>query len=268
MQKLKLLVAALIALLFFVLVFVASDYFKNDGEPEAQAPAGQTQGQAFSAVGNVIKDNPGLRPGVWYLLYEQPGSPAITQELELTGTTTCLKGGRVFNCSELAAGDRVSVEGTSSQGKVSVSRLSVEAAAVPAQRTINLYFYNQIQDRLLNGGQVGCSQEAILPVARTIALTNTPIQDSINLLIKGELTEAEKQRGFSTEFPNENFKLLGANLAGQVLTLEFTEVPGFTGGGACRVGLLAGQIIKTAKQFGTAEPITEVRFKPESLFQP
>lgn len=132
----------------------------------------------------------------------------------------------------------------------------------PKTREVKLYYFNQEK-----ADQVGdpCSPEAVIPVEREISVTQTPIQDTIRLLIKGELTSEEEQEGFSTEFPHPLFELKGANLEGQTLTLEFTEVSGFTTGGSCRVGLLATQIQKTAKQFSQVE---EVVFQPETLFQP
>lgn len=137
----------------------------------------------------------------------------------------------------------------------------------PTTRTVSLYYYNETRDKELaqNGEGVACSREAVLPVSREILHTNTPIQDTINELIKGEITSSETAQGFKTEFPHSDFRLLGANLKDGLLILEFTEVPGFTGGGSCRVTILANQIIKTAQQF---PEVSEVVLKPESLFQP
>ncbi len=125
---------------------------------------------------------------------------------------------------------------------------------------VSLFYYKQSEDEGL-----ACGPDAVLPVGREIESTLTPIKDTINLLIKGELTEEEKVQGFSTEFPNEDFKLLSINLKDGVLYLEFTEVPGFTTGGSCRISLLTNQIIKTAKQF---PGVNEVILLPESVFQP
>jgi len=47
--------------------------------------------------------------------------------------------------------------------------------------------------------------------------------------------------------------------------LKFTEVPGFTSGGSCRVGLLMEEILKTVKQFPQVKSIV---LEPESLFEP
>lgn len=123
--------------------------------------------------------------------------------------------------------------------------------------TVQLYYYNSLYDP-----QFDCTPDAVIPITRSIPFTPTPIQDTINLLLQGQILPSEK--GFSTEFPHPNFKLLSASLANGILTLKFTEVPGFTTGGACRTGLLRTQIIKTALQFSQ---VKQVIFSPE-VFQP
>lgn len=134
-----------------------------------------------------------------------------------------------------------------------------EEMEIPKSK-VQLYYYNQLEDK-----DIECGNKYVLPVEREIELTKTSIQDTINLLIKGEITEEEKEAGFVTEFPNSDFKLLSANLKDGVLSLEFTEVPGFTTGGSCRISILASQIIKTAEQFSG---VNEVILLPESIFQP
>lgn len=140
----------------------------------------------------------------------------------------------------------------------------LELEKAPATLKVKLFYYNEARDRELTG-TISCSPEAVLPVEREIPYTKTPIQDTIRLLLKGELTAQERASGFSTEFPHPEFELLGASLKGGVLTLKFADPAGFTSGGACRTGLLAAQIIKTAQQF---PGVREVRFEPETLFQP
>lgn len=125
---------------------------------------------------------------------------------------------------------------------------------------INLYYYNKLKDK-----DKTFADKFVLPVRREIPKTKTPIQDAIKLLIQGKLTWQEKSAGFATEFPNLDFKLKSARLKNGILYLQFTEVPGFTTGGAGRVGLLAAQIEKTAKQF---PQVRVVVFEPETLFQP
>ena len=69
-----------------------------------------------------------------------------------------------------------------------------------------------------------------------------------------------------TEFPNKDFTLLSSDLSSDgILTLQFSEVPGFTDGGSARILLLSNLIKKTALQF---PGVKEVVFAPETLFQP
>ena len=145
--------------------------------------------------------------------------------------------------------------------------LEMELSAVTGvQRTmeVNLYYYNELLDRLMNG-EVLCDTEAVIPVGRTIPNSQSSINDVIRLLIRGELTKAEEDLGFRTEFPGRELQFLGARLEDGVLYLKFSDPSGFTSGGSCRVNLLRAQIEKTALQF---EMVESVVFEPEDIFQP
>lgn len=131
-------------------------------------------------------------------------------------------------------------------------------------RKIQLYYYNQKRDQEI-AEYIPCDPEAVLLVSREIFLSQTPIQNTINLLLQGQVTQEEKEAGFSPMFPLEGVKLVGANLKDGVLTLEFEDPFSKTGGGSCRVRLLWAEVEKTAKQF---PEVKEVRFLPEELFQP
>ena len=131
-------------------------------------------------------------------------------------------------------------------------------------RQISLYYYNPENDKD-ESGNIMCSPAGLVAVEREVAVTQTPIQDAVNLLIKGELTDEEIAAGITTEFPLAGLELKGANLADGVLTLEFADPQNKTGGGSCRVGILRAQIEATAKQF---EGVGDARFIPEELFQP
>ncbi|MDD4409197.1 MAG: GerMN domain-containing protein [Candidatus Pacebacteria bacterium] len=126
--------------------------------------------------------------------------------------------------------------------------------------SVKLFYYNEKGDI-----ENTCNESHILPVIRKIDKTNTPIKDTINTLLKERLTEEEEKEGFRSEFPNDDFKLLSINLSEGKLILLFSEVPGFTSGGSCRVSILANQIRMTALQF---PEVKEVVIKPETLFQP
>lgn len=129
---------------------------------------------------------------------------------------------------------------------------------------VELYYYNLIKDEEIDPS-LPCSADAVLPLKRVIPNTGTPIEDTIKLLIQGEISDEERKSGFTTEFPHPDFVFVGSNLKDGLLTLEFTNPTDFTTGGSCRTGLLRAQIEKTALQF---EKVKEVKFKPEDLFQP
>jgi spore germination protein GerM len=141
---------------------------------------------------------------------------------------------------------------------------SADIANEAKTREILLYYYNYQNDKDASGN-IQCGRNGLAAVNREISFTPTPIQDAIRLLLKGQILESERLAGISTEFPLAGVELLGADLENGVLTLEFADPQNKTGGGACRAGILWFQIEATAKQF---EGVREVRFIPETLFQP
>lgn len=86
-----------------------------------------------------------------------------------------------------------------------------------------MYYYNPEQDKD-ESGNIQCSRDGLIAVERKIPITKTPIQDTIKLLITGQLTEAEKSRGITTEFPLEGFSLKELNLKPDgTLILKFND---------------------------------------------
>ncbi|MFB6226463.1 MAG: GerMN domain-containing protein [Candidatus Paceibacteria bacterium] len=139
-----------------------------------------------------------------------------------------------------------------------------DKVATSSKKQVKLYYYNPKLDQD-EQGNVLCSPKGLVGVDRKIDSTNTPIQDTIKLLLKGELTKEEKSQRIDTEYPLEGFKLVGANLENGQLTLEFEDPNNETSGGSCRANILWYQIRKTAKQF---PQVDSVEYKPETLFQP
>jgi len=137
-------------------------------------------------------------------------------------------------------------------------------APCPETKTIKLYYYNYELDKD-ESGNIACSRNGLMAVEREIPITQTPIQDTIKLLLSGELTEEERIQGIDTEYPLEGLSLKGASLKDEVLTLEFNDPNNKTVGSSCRVGILWFQIEATAKQF---PEVQQVRFLPEEIFQP
>ncbi|PIR88802.1 MAG: hypothetical protein COU09_00280 [Candidatus Harrisonbacteria bacterium CG10_big_fil_rev_8_21_14_0_10_44_23] len=137
-------------------------------------------------------------------------------------------------------------------------------SASSSERTVKLYYYNSSQDEDENGN-IMCSKQGLVAVERDIPVTQTPIQDTVRLLLKGEITEAETAQGITTEYPLIGFEPEGASLANGILTLGFSDPNNSSSGGSCRAGILWFQIEETAKQF---DGVYEVYFQPEELFQP
>lgn len=71
----------------------------------------------FQETGVLERDNFGLKPGTWYLMYQNPGSSALTIELVFAGGV---------NTGGLFVGDRVVVTGTKQNDKVVVSKITKE----------------------------------------------------------------------------------------------------------------------------------------------
>ena len=130
-----------------------------------------------------------------------------------------------------------------------------------AKIKVNLFYPNQmLADRIHDV----CSPESLGTVEREIPKTDTIIFDTINLLIKGQLEISEKTTGFYTEFTRPNFKFIGADLDKGALILQFTEIPGFTNGGACRNKIMRAQLEKTALQF---PQVQSIKITPETIFE-
>lgn len=142
--------------------------------------------------------------------------------------------------------------------------LRIPVVLQKAEKLVKLYYYNPDLDKD-ESGNIACSRKGLVSVERKISISKTPIQDTINLLISGQLTKEEKAQGITTEYPLVGFSLKGASLKDGILTLEFEDSNYKTGGGSCRVGILWFQIEATAKQFSE---VKEVRFLPGELFQP
>lgn len=134
----------------------------------------------------------------------------------------------------------------------------------PAKMTVKLYYYNPTIDQDAEGNLL-CSRAGLEAVEREIPVTDNYREDTILLLLKGELTAEETAQGLGTEYPLEGLTLENSTFEKGLFTLEFSDPNNKTVGGSCRVGILWSQIEETAKQFSEVE---NVKFKPEELFQP
>jgi hypothetical protein len=140
----------------------------------------------------------------------------------------------------------------------------VFSEAVVKTRDVKLYYYDASKDKDASGN-IMCSSKGLVPVDRAIPVSLTPIQDTIKLLIKGELSSSERAAGISTDYPLSGFELKSASLTGGILTLTFDDPEFKTSGGACKATVLRSQIEATAKAF---TEVKSVRILPATLFQP
>lgn len=313
----------------------------------------------FMQDGNLFRDNPGFKSGIWYISYEELGKSALSRELKLGSQYTNLQVGmrahvegyelnNVVDVSKLeilnaykqdliwldtprpnqtiinpialhgfvkgnwyfeatfpvkvldangkvlgqataqAQGDWMTSNYVEFMSSVSFSAPSTETGTLVLEkdnpsdlpqnadelripikfgvegRAVKLYYYDPNKDKDASGN-ILCSRLGLVAVERLIPITNTPIQDTIKLLLQGKITATEKSQGIISEYPLAGVALKGANQVGTTLTLEFTDPQNKTGGGSCRVAVLWAQIEATAKQF---PGVSTVKFKPEELFQP
>ncbi len=134
-----------------------------------------------------------------------------------------------------------------------------------APTKVGLYYFNQLVDKKLSPEQQ-INISSLLPVYRVFPPSKNLLVDTIHELIKWSLTSPERTQWFISEFPHPDFHLVTSTLSKEgILTLEFTEVPGFTSGWSARMLILSNSIQKTALQFPGVE---KVLFVPETLFQP
>ncbi len=134
-----------------------------------------------------------------------------------------------------------------------------------AERSVSLFYYDSRLDKDMNGN-ILCSAKGLVNVTRTIPVTQTPLQDTLRLMLTGNLTTAEKSAGITTEFPLSGVSLVSATLpANGALSISLADPLNKTSGGACRAQVLRAQVEVTAKQFSSVKSVT---FSPSTVFQP
>lgn len=141
------------------------------------------------------------------------------------------------------------------------------SACAQTLQPVSIFYYDPDLDLDANGN-IQCSADGLAPVSRQVPGGLGPerlIEETIRLLIAGELTGEERAQGLTSEYPLEGVTLDDVSLVDGTLTLTFSDPNHLTSGGACRASILRLQIEQTARQF---EGVDEVRFEPEDLFQP
>lgn len=129
-------------------------------------------------------------------------------------------------------------------------------------KEVTLFYYNSAKD--IKDNNIQCSRQGLVGVKRKVP-QSAELKNVIDLLLKGELTSEERADGLTTELPLPNLTLEQTRLDSNQVTLTFSDPNNQTSGGACRVTILWAQIEATAQSYTN---INNIRFQPESLFQP
>jgi hypothetical protein len=114
-KGISLIITALSVIVFIIIgFFTYQQFFSN---------AGAEENINFSRVGNLVINNPGLEENTWYLVYENPGSPASNVKLSFDNKSVCKN--QDNSCLDLVAGDRASIKGIDANGKILVRELEI-----------------------------------------------------------------------------------------------------------------------------------------------
>lgn len=134
------------------------------------------------------------------------------------------------------------------------------------ERTVKFFYYDSRLDQD-ESGNILCSPKGLVAWGYNIPFTTTPIKDTIEAFLITPLPEKALLAGLSSEFPLPGVSLESLNLDKDsgILTIKLSDKNNNTQGGACRVAILRAQLEAVAKQF---PEVKEVRFEPETLFQP
>lgn len=111
-----------ILIIALIVVVVAGGLFFS--AQRTHAPGMQQTTASWTKTGNLVKGNPGLDPTKWYLVYEEPGKPALTQKLS-PGNVCVDKGSGLFcDGNSFYSGDRVAISGDLKDGMVVISNIT------------------------------------------------------------------------------------------------------------------------------------------------
>lgn len=94
----KKLIIFLLCVVLLIVIFVKVDFSEKENID-------------FIKTGNVVINNPGMEEDVWYLVYDEPGSPAKSVKLFFE------------EVPDINIGDRITVEGVFEGEKVIVKRI-------------------------------------------------------------------------------------------------------------------------------------------------
>jgi len=83
--------------------------------------SGAAENINFAKTGNLTVNNYGTVDGIWFLVYEVPGNPALTAQLSFDSNSICKN--LNSSCTDLTIGERVSIKGIEKSGIVLVREM-------------------------------------------------------------------------------------------------------------------------------------------------
>lgn len=88
---------------------------------------------SFDGTGNIVRGNPGMEPGTWYLVYDEPGRPGVSVALQFASSSTCVVAGTTTPCTTYVfeQGQRVRVVGIREGASIDVLRVEDVNVAFP-----------------------------------------------------------------------------------------------------------------------------------------
>lgn len=83
--------------------------------------------------GTLVRNTPGLTPGMWYLLYDEPNMEDLTMRLSFNDETVCIQGETRGPCERSVFENdlKVIVRGDRQDGGVIVKEMEIQAAGQP-----------------------------------------------------------------------------------------------------------------------------------------
>lgn len=126
-----------------------------------------------------------------------------------------------------------------------------------------LYYYMADNDTDGDGNSL-CSRNGLIAVKRTLPV-GSRVEDTLNLLLSGALSEDERREDITTEFPLSGLSVERVLHEEGKVIITLDDTNNKTRGGACRTALLWYQIEATMLQF---DDVVDVEFRPNDLFQP
>jgi hypothetical protein len=119
------------AIITLILIGIVVEKFAIDREDPESIPQEELN---FDVTGHIVRNNPGLKPNTWYLVYEHVGQPAQNVELKFDDKSFCFANDQSVLCDEypFRNGQVIHVEGIEKDRVVLVRQIIIMEDVEPA----------------------------------------------------------------------------------------------------------------------------------------